>query len=186
MLAHSVINRARTHSRIIHRDSRSLIRRSIWLALLPVTLMATACSAVFPTTSADHVTATPTPTPIVFFPQQAPVQGAQSGPAALLLGKLVKVDRCLRVTGGTGPGALIIWPAYVRLHIDQETIQIRDPAGNTIAQIGDDVQLLGGEVKEDTIKASRELRRTVPRACPGPYWLAGGIVRRSEAVDPAR
>ena len=56
------------------------------------------------------------------------------------------------------------------------TIQVTDQENQAVAQVGEAVQLGGGEISTEA-RMIQELREPLPATCSGPYWIASGIVR---------
>lgn len=113
----------------------------------------------------------------VFFPQLIPTNGERAYPAALVEGTLTIVDDCLRVRALEGDTSyLVIWPPHVVLNITNNTIQVTDQENQAVAEVGEVVQLGGGEISSEA-PIIQELREPLPATCPGPYWIASGIVR---------
>lgn len=78
-------------------------------------------------------------------------------------------------TSEGGASYLIVWPPDVTLSVTREAIQVRDQAGQVVARVGDEVQLGGGELSLQS-PIVQELHEPLPSGCPGPYWLASGII----------
>ena len=90
---------------------------------------------------------------------------------ALIVGRLSLQGNCLRVNGH-----LLAWPAEITVSIEGVTVKVEDGLSKDEAvwQIGQDVQLGGGEVQPQYL--TEAVRRRVPANCGGPYWLVGDIV----------
>ena len=128
-------------------------------------------------TSSPEQTDVPMTQPPVFFPQLLPANGERAYPEALIEGTLIIANDCLRVQAPEGDTSyLIIWPPHVALNITNNMIQLTDQESQAVVQVGDAVQLGGGEISPET-EMVQELREPLPAACPGPYWIASGIVR---------
>lgn len=128
-------------------------------------------------TSTPAMTDVPVTQPAVFFPQLIPVDGERAYPQALLEGTLLLVDDCLRVQEREGNTSyLIIWPPHVVLNITNNRIQLTDQENLAVAQVGEAVQLGGGEISTEA-PMIQELREPLPVTCPGPHWITSGIVR---------
>ena len=113
----------------------------------------------------------------IFFPQLLPANGERAYPEALLEGTLIIANVCLRVQAREGDTSyLIIWPPHVVLNITDNTIQVTDQESQAVAKVGGAVQLGGGEISTEA-PMIQELREPLPATCPGPYWIASGIVR---------
>ncbi len=133
---------------------------SIWTAI-----------ALLMTITACHGNQTTTPT-VPFFPRQKEVPNVFM--EALLTGELVVVDDCLRVNDSGGNSLLLIWPRDFSLRTDNDVIQIVDGSGQLVAQVGDRLQIAGGEVPRITEAKVQPL----PDNCPGPYWVVGNQITR--------
>jgi hypothetical protein len=108
----------------------------------------------------------------LFFPQLAPASSERAFPSALADGTLILEGGCLRLQEG---GYLILWPPQVSLSRSGESIQVVDAESGKTARVGEKVRLGGGEVQAGA-PILNELREPVPDGCPGPYWLASGIL----------
>ncbi|HKY55465.1 MAG TPA: hypothetical protein VJM08_14205 [Anaerolineales bacterium] len=128
------------------------------------------------TSSSDQTDVPMTQLPI-FFPQLLPANGERAYPEALLEGTLIIVNDCLRVQARAGDTSyLIIWPPHVVSSITNDMIQVTDQGNGAVAQVDETVQLGGGEISPEAPMV-QELREPLPATCPGPYWIASGIVR---------
>ena len=116
----------------------------------------------------------PTPTSTIFFPQQPPVKGERVVDEALLIGELILVDGCLRVTSQGGTSYLLVWPPDVTLRTENNRIEILNQAGHVVARVGDVIQVGGGEIGA-TPASDERVPQHLPPACPGPYWLVGDL-----------
>ena len=92
---------------------------------------------------------------------------------AEVYGKLVVVDDCLRVNTDYGTSYLLVWPPGFVVGVNGDTIRVADTITSEEAdwRVGDMVWLGGGEVSN----LDEQTRQSVPRHCPGPYWIAGGL-----------
>lgn len=140
----------------------------MWLVFIAMSCVVTACN----TASVPNSTASP--------------QVVATRWTALLIGKLVKVDGCLRVIADTpsGPGTsyLLIWPPEQHIvTIEKDTVRIVDLWGGgkkeVVWHIGQTVRLGGGEILTPSEQWSERMRRDldVPANCPGPYWVVGDV-----------
>lgn len=103
---------------------------------------------------------------------------------ALLFGKLVTVDGCLRVNASFGDVSyLLAWPPDFEISVKEDTIHIvKEDGQEVVVRIGEMVQLSGGEVY--AIEAlSEPVRQRLPANCPGPYWVVGIEVSPLNAPD---
>ena len=69
---------------------------------------------------------------------------------------------------------LVIWPP----HVERQGNSVVDPKSGQRAVFGVEAQL-GGGVTAANSPIFRELAVPLPEECPGPYWLASGIVQGS-------
>lgn len=91
--------------------------------------------------------------------------------AALVEGKLVIANNCLRIITSQGISYLPIRPPNVALRTTNP-VQVVDSTGHVIAQVDTDVKLGGGEVGSDAEAIlSSQLIEPLPVSCPGPYWI---------------
>ncbi|HLO17158.1 MAG TPA: hypothetical protein VK206_20160 [Anaerolineales bacterium] len=138
------------------------MHESIWITVLLIVV--TGCS--------KNLGASPPPT--LFFPQQKETPNAIMD--ALLIGKLVLVNNCLRVNDENDNSFLPIWPRGFSARLNDGIIEVVDDQDQLIAQVGDNLRIGGGEmpgqhIKEDTLQP-------LPDDCPGPYWLVGDEITR--------
>lgn len=89
---------------------------------------------------------------------------------ALLQGKLIVVDSCLRLQLDYKPvgSFLIYWPYGYSYRDNAKGIEVFDEQSRFVASVGDYLSLVGGEHGSNVTKG----------LCEGPTWNAGG-------VDPA-
>ena len=92
-------------------------------------------------------------------------EGPKTSPAALLVGRLVLSGRCLRIekTGG-GAQYLVIWPPGFEVNVRGKQVVVVNGAGAVITQVGDMVELSGGE--------SPALNSPDAPHCSGKGWYA--------------
>ncbi len=147
-----------------------------WLALLAVSLLA-ACGAnpdaqtrEGPDANGTSIDA-PSRASGVFFPQVR--EGLEGGPDAGMGGKLVLDERgCLRLQ----PGDVVpVWPANLRLETAGETVRVKDGEGRTVAEVGKEVFMGGGQIGLPTDVVSPSTTRELRNRCPGDlggYWIA--------------
>jgi hypothetical protein len=116
------------------------------------------------------------------FPRQDPPEGMLVEMAALLIGRLVEVEGCLRVVGDEDPGQLVIWPYDHTVALGADgTIVVRDGEGVTVARVGDLVRVGGGQTPG---LASPTVAESVGD-CEGPFWIAArGIEGDSIEAQP--
>ena len=91
---------------------------------------------------------------------------------ALLEGKLVLKNGCLRLESMSGTDHPLIWPKGFRLTVDDRGIQISDDSGASLS-VGEELRIGGGEVPMASLQSLAE--QPVLNDCPGPYWVIGEI-----------
>ncbi len=137
----------------------------VWAVIIATSYVMTACN----TASVPNSTASP--------------QVAATRWTALLTGKLVKIDGCLRVIAdtpsGLGTSYLLVWPPEQhRVAIENDTIRIIDlwegGEKEVVWRIGQTVRLGGGEVTSSE-NLDERVRQNLPANCPGPYWIVGDV-----------
>jgi hypothetical protein len=114
--------------------------------------------------------------PGVAFPRQGPVEGPRVVMEALLIGRLVLADGCLRIESVHGDGSqLPIWPPEFDLAAQGDEIQVLDGEGRVVARVGEEVYMGGGGGSATALAGC--VREQLPDACSGPYWIVGDGVR---------
>jgi hypothetical protein len=123
--------------------------------------------------------------PGLAFARQEPPEGMLVEMSALMIGRLVESEGCLRVVadGGDAAGYLVIWPYDHSVGVEADgTIAIRDGDGVTVARVGDQVQIGGGETP--SLGSSSVIEGA--GGCEGPYWIAArGIESSAPEVSEA-
>lgn len=159
--------------RHLRMESSTQLSRTacVWLILLASLLIATGCG--------DRSFSASTSDSKVFFPQLAPswILSSEGSPSALLEGKLVLVNGCLRANETPGETSyLVVWPSNVVLDTKVNPIRILNKkTGQLVAQVGNQVRLGGGEVQLGA-QIMKRLQYPLPGTCPGPYWLASEVL----------
>lgn len=114
----------------------------------------------------------------IYFPRQAP---AVAGMGALLEGTLILDENgCLRVQHESVPlteAPVIIWHYDFSLEINGEDIVILNGDGEPVGRVGEWTRMGGGESR--TV-----VEPEMPEACPGPYWILGGIETLAKQAIP--
>ena len=153
--ASSHITAVSLYSRLWRQAARSTARCQICLILILVLLTVTACSN-------GHITE-PTPEPTRL--------------TALLFGKLVEVEGCLRVNEvDNGASYLLAWPPDFAVSMEEDTVHILDGSGKEIMlQIGEMARISGGEVHSSEYLDER-VQQKLPANCSGPYWVVGSEI----------
>ena len=155
-------------------------------ALLIAALVLTACANDY--LSSSRPLSVPTPTPSFLFIQQEPdsendgktpgVDKVQTYMTALATGELMLTNGCLRLKGSDSDiGHLLVWPAGLFTpNIKDNEIQILDRNSQSVAYVGEEVCMSGGEVGPIQL-LTEYVQRQIPLQCPGPYWVVGLEVR---------
>jgi len=133
----------------------------MWLVFIAMSCVVTACN----TASVPGSTASP--------------QVVATRWTALLIGKLVKVDGCLRVIDNvSGTSYLLVWPPEQHMvSVEKDAVQIIDRLKGdkrVVWHIGQIVRLGGGEVTSSEY-LDEQVRQNLPANCPGPYWIVGDV-----------
>lgn len=124
----------------------------------------------------------PTPTPTsetVFFPKYNLVDGKWVSMTGEIEGELVRVGDCLRLVSNLdGTSYLIVWPPPYELDEGGSALLIRDETGRTVARLGEEIYMGGGESRslESNPGVTEQLISEIESSgCSGPYWIAGSI-----------
>jgi hypothetical protein len=108
----------------------------------------------------------------IFFPRLKPVQEPRPFPQALATGVLERHGPCIYLRDmRDSTRRLVIWNSHIQLQGDL----VVDSAARQQVKIGALVRLGGGAVVANA-DIMEELQAPIPADCPGPYWLASGIV----------
>ena len=111
--------------------------------------------------------------PIILLTQPLPEdEGPREVMQALVFGRLVLENGCLRVQPAEGEGEpyTIVWPGGYQVRQQGERIDILNESQEDVASVGDLISMDGGEVSNyQGENAGR---------CPGKYWITGNEVRR--------
>lgn len=83
------------------------------------------------------------------------------------------IDNCLRVNTDYGASYLLVWPSGFVVGKNENTIEVADTILGEMAVwcIGDMVWIGGVEISN----LDEQTRQSVPKQCPGLYWVAGGL-----------
>jgi len=108
----------------------------------------------------------------VFFPQVR--EGLDGGPDALAGGRLfVDENGCLRLKPDKGRTWIPVWPASLRLETENGSIRIRDGRGQTVAEVGKEVSMAGGQIGLPRDVVSPRTARELRDRCPGTSGTTG-------------
>ncbi|HEX2093258.1 MAG TPA: hypothetical protein VHG28_12700 [Longimicrobiaceae bacterium] len=107
----------------------------------------------------------------IAFPRQTPDREATY--EALVEGRLVLEDGCLRVDTPGEESYLVLWPP--RAELQEGARRVVDRETGATAEVGEPIRLSGGEVTLRPLVLER-LESPPPVRCRGPYWLAGQIL----------
>ncbi|MBC8445842.1 MAG: hypothetical protein H8D74_01445 [Chloroflexi bacterium] len=125
----------------------------------------------------DDIPFAVTPVPTIHFPQLR--TRSATFMEALLVGKLIVKDGCLRVSASDRDrGHLIIWQPDYFLNSNEGVIEILDRNGQVVGRVGEEVCMGGGEIPL-TASLEHQLCEPLPEHCEGPYWLQGDGMRLS-------
>lgn len=93
---------------------------------------------------------------------------------ALLFGKLVSQDGCLRIqVEGTDESYLVIWPSGTKWDAGKNGILVDLKASTVIVRVGELLKLSGGEIPSVAETQFRKLHPDIDSRCSGPYWILG-------------
>ncbi len=151
-----------------------MIVRTLYLAALLSLFLhcqpAPADDAAADTSSPDTLSSGP---PIILLTQPLQEdQGPREVMQALVFGRLVLENGCLRVQPAEGEGEpyTIVWPGGYQVRQQGDRIDILNESQEDVASVGDLISMDGGEVSSyQGENAGR---------CPGKYWITGNEVRR--------
>jgi len=148
--------------------------------LIVLCFIITACANQATSAPTSISTSTSAPSLGAHFPQLATPPEVHL--EALINGKLVLENGCLRVSGVAGAvnGStfLLIWDQRFSTRTEQGIVQVIDVStGEVLASVGDFVAVGGGFVGNPT---SRGLKEPIPDECPGSYFLVGESIKKIE------
>jgi hypothetical protein len=96
---------------------------------------------------------------------------------ALISGELVVTHGCLRVDDKYGNNMLLVWPPGFSTRTEKGIIHVLDSTDKIVASVGDWIEVGGGEVPMPTYLG---LVDPLPENCPGPYWLVGESIKKTD------
>src|SRR5579859_3697871 len=144
------------------------VRLTAQIAGLALALLAAACGG-----SVSPTPASASRTPVTLTPRlTAPVISTRL--LALIAGRLVMLNGCLRVQSSNEPESLLlVWPVDITATVSGETVQVTDLLENKQAtwHLGDIVPIGGGHIPS----VGAGLRHIGPADCPGPYYIVSGV-----------
>lgn len=169
-------------------DKNPMNNKTVPLFFLALLLVMTACTSS--TDSSLQPTGTHSPAAssdsikTIFFPRQKKTNGEWAAMDALTRGTLVLVDNCIRLERDPSlANYLLIWPPDFNFTNNNGTIQIVNGAGKTVASLGDDVEMSGGEIHSLSM-LDKYIQEQVPPQCPGPYWITGYEFTTIDTASP--
>ncbi|CAN5598946.1 hypothetical protein BH24ACT21_BH24ACT21_09100 [soil metagenome] len=99
---------------------------------------------------------------------------------ALAVGRLVVDDvGCLRLKDDRAGsrGDLIVWPPGHSMRVEDGEIQIVRGDGQTVARVGDKMELGGGQITPTSgSREAYEEKLKISEKCMGPLWIVGEVV----------
>lgn len=100
-------------------------------------------------------------------------EAAGGGDTALLAGPLLLVDGCLSVPipNQAGMSYVPVWPEDYRYEVIDETVEVYDSQGRTVARVGDRVSMGGSEFSSLDYAQMDEITGEAD-ACLRPFWHA--------------
>ncbi|MBE2197815.1 MAG: hypothetical protein IAE79_04335 [Anaerolinea sp.] len=114
----------------------------------------------------------------IYFPRQAPTE---AGYTSELEGTLILDENgCLWVRREGDPLSdpfVILWHYDFSLSVNDEGIVVRNRDGEPVGRVGDWMRM--GGAGHPTVSPP-----AMPAACPGPYWILGGIDTMAEQAIP--
>ena len=124
--------------------------------------------------------------PEVFFPQVR--EGLGGGPTAAMAGKLVlDGEGCLRLGSSRQDGTwVLVWPADLRLETGGGKVRVVDGGGRTVAEVGKEVFMGGGEFGLPPNVVDPRTARELRSRCPGHYWIATDVSTSSPRAPDMR
>lgn len=108
------------------------------------------------------------------FITQKPSDGPQM--LALLEGKLILSERCLRIeSSGGGESHAAIWPVGYSFSADEAGVHIISASTQVVARVGNTIRVGGGEVPHPSDEAFAQ-GYLGDSQCPGTYWIVSDDV----------
>jgi hypothetical protein len=122
------------------------------------------------------------PPSLLSFPVALDRYAGTAYPAALTSGILELQGGYLILSGDIRPagGKLIVWPAGFSVREQNGRIVVVYPDGQTVINLGDRLDLGGGEVSKEIV--DKYIGAALPDGAPGPYWLTGSVHIPGNAV----
>jgi hypothetical protein len=112
---------------------------------------------------------------VVYLPVQPPSEDSMM---ALMEGKLVEVDGCLRIEDGHYvDGWLVIWPFGSDIGVTDDGVEVIDEEGEPVARVGEQLGAGGGAI--ENTRGMESIDEMIPgmpiEGCRGPYWVAAPL-----------
>jgi phosphohistidine phosphatase SixA len=114
----------------------------------------------------------------VLFLRHKPVLAEQIAETGSIAGELVLYDlqRCLRLRTDTAGTLTLLWPPDWAAQLANKAVMLVDGTGETVAQVGDRVQLRGRAVPHTTDSpVYRQLIDELPGDCIGATWVVDQV-----------
>lgn len=117
--------------------------------------------------------------PAIAFPRKGATEDLME---SLMMGRLILVDRCLRIEDSeSDTSLLVVWPYDFNWQITNGIVEVLDGTGQVVARVGEGVSMGGGEL--DSLAGmgiDNPIQAQIPDSCPGPYWFVGSGVQMTE------
>ena len=129
--------------------------------------------------TAERSGATTSARPDVVFIEQKSSEGMRAVMEALARGKVMVDDAgCIRLESGRAyHGDLIVWPPDYSMQVKGDEILIIKEDGQTLARVGDRVELGGGQVSFSSgAREAYKKHLKIPEKCTGPLGIVGQVV----------
>jgi len=149
-------------------DGKLSIKKALFLFMSLFSVM-TACTTISSPTPVSN------PDKTIPFPRQEKTEGERAVMEGQTSGNLVLVNNCIRLVSQTGINHLLIWPPDYNVVVENEKIEILNGKGEIAAQVGDTVQVGGGEIPTLPMLA-QSIQEQIPIQCSAPYWVVADIL----------
>ena len=107
------------------------------------------------------------------------------------MGELIVEDGCLRILEDPDlsdsdqfvPSFLPIWPEGFTWSKAGTSVEVFNPSGQRVAQVGDYIRISGDGIHSE-MHRGKQITRTLPSGCEGPIFLVGDDVTAIESDEP--